>query len=699
MKGMRKISRGTGFSGVLAYCLEGEKGEIGHGKLIGGTMAGTTKIKLSSEFRAVSALRPDIEKPVWHSSLRMPKGEDVTDDKWREIIVDYMEAMGWPASVQYAAFKHTDEHVHIVANRVLIDSTVYLGQNENLKSTRVIGELEKRHGLTLTKGPDVDENGKIVMPETSALKKREIEKALRTGDKPARLVLQDLVRDAMKNRPSVVQFMERLEVAGVDVLPNIASTGRMNGFSFRYGGLKFSGSELGTAFKWSALQKEVSYDEDRDSKELAGRRDAEQRRRENDAAAAAAAELAQGDRADRITADSGGAAGRRDSAASPGATRNSEVVGVDRSPAESDRGSTAAKREKGDSDAGGSARLDLVARGTEGARTIEQAAQPAAQKDVAAKVAAWRQQHAGLDARAYRLTMKDRVLTGGKDRSHNLGKSSDPKVEEAFYDAAAVEKMIPKLRAKNARGFDIYITPIEPSFHYIVIDDMKPGALDDMRREGYQPCLVQSSSADNLQAVIKVRRDGRKDEQQIANRLVVDLNEKYGDPKFSGVVHPFRMAGFSNKKPGRKNAFTRVLEALGALCGKATGLLSSLRQQIDSEAATKAAATKKAERVAKIDTPTNHATHGPLREYQQRAQWLTKGKLVVDWSAVDFGVACEMLKRGFDRDDIAKALLAGSPSLADRHSDEDAYLRKTVDAAILKVGPSAPGQASDDLKI
>jgi hypothetical protein len=691
MKGMRKISRGRGFSGVLSYCLEGEKGEIGHGKLIGGSMAGNTKGKLSSEFRAVSALRPDIDKPVWHSSLRMPKGQDVSDDKWRDIAHDYMQSMGWPDSTQYAVFKHSDEHVHIVANRVLVDSTVYLGQNENLKSTRVIGELELRHGLTLTKGPDLDQEGKIIMPDKSQLKKSEIERGLRTGEKPAKLVLQDVLTAAMKSRPTMAVFLERLDAAGVVSMPHVASTGRMNGFTFTYDGVSFKGSQIGKAFGWAGIEREIDYEQTRDSAELTRRRDAEQRRAADDSVAAAAAGAA----------DAGVGTRSSDNTASPSADAPGTDDQSDGRAPDEDRSSHAQAQgrdighARSSSDTGADARAADI---TEIKRVIERIAQPAEQKDLAVKVAAWRQQHAGLGASTYRLTMKDRVLRDGKDRSHNIGKSKDPKNKETFYDAAAVEKMIPTLRAKNARGFDIYITPIDPKFHYIVIDDMKPSIVGQLKADGFEPCLVQSSSADNVQAVLKVPRLDRKDEQRIANQIVVDLNKKYGDPKFSGVIHPFRMAGFSNKKPGKANAFTRVLEALEAVCRKAGGILSSLRQKTDQEAANRATEAAKADRIALISETDRHAGVGLRRAYQQQAHWLTKGKQQIDWSAVDFGVACELLKKGFDADDVGNALRDGSPALVDRHSDAEMYLRKTLRAAELQVGPIARTKRSD-LKI
>lgn len=690
---MQKISRGRGFAGVLSYVFEGEDRTPGHGRIIGGNMAGTDKNTLAREFRAVANLRPDIEKPVWHSSLRMPKNEDVSDEKWQLIAIDYMHDMGWDLrKTQFALFKHDDEHVHLIANRVQLDSTVYLGQNENLRNTRVIGQLEKAHGLTITKGPDVDEDGKLVMPATKKPGKSEVEKALREGERPARVVLQELVTEALRGKPDTATFLQRLDVAGVEALPNVASTGRMNGFSFRYQGLKFSGSELGAAFKWSALQKEIDYEQTRDGAELARRRDAERSRAEDDGLAGPVAGSAEGPAAVPVTAGEGLGTGGGDRALGSGLAGDPEPVEVDRSASAGGGEHLAEGQEQQDPDAGraghagpAAPRLHLV----QASERVHEAARPAVQKDVKAKVDAWHMQCMALDAPTYRLTLVDRVKRDGRDRTHNYGKGKEG-APETFYTPKQVEDLIPTLRGLNARGFDVYITPIDPAAHHILVDDVRPAALAKLKADGFTPCLVQASSANNLQAVIRVPRVQRKDEQSIANALVVDLNKAYGDPELSGVIHPFRMAGFSNKKEGKRNAFTRVLEAVGAFCDKATSLLATLRSKIDSEAANRVAEASRADRIARIQKPVARTGYNALFEYQAQARWLLKNNPNPDWSRIDFGVACEMLKKGHAPDDVEAALREGSPALADRKHDVEGYLARTMEAAQRMAGQPAP---------
>lgn len=269
MKGMQKIRRGKGFGGAVRYCLLRKKSQP-PGELIGGNMAGITAEELTREFGEVRRLRPDIEKPVWHNSLRLPADEVISRGKLVKVADDYMHRMGFNPTHQRIYVLHADENcVHIVANRVSAEGEIYLGRNENLKSTRHIQALEKEHGLQITKGPEIDlATGKIKMPAEASLKKGEIEKAVETGEEPIRQQLQRLIDEATVGFPSATEFAERLEAAGVTVRANVASTGKMNGFSFALGEVAFKASQLGAHYKWGKLQERVRYEQDRDHKGL-----------------------------------------------------------------------------------------------------------------------------------------------------------------------------------------------------------------------------------------------------------------------------------------------------------------------------------------------------------------------------------------------------------------------------------------------
>lgn len=262
MKGMQKIKRGTGFGGVLAYAFENDNGEL-DGELIGGNMVSTDQKSLAREFRNVALLRPDIAKPVWHNSLRLPPGETLNSDKWIEIADEYMKRMGFAEDHQRVYVLHDDDHIHMIANRVSMSDKVYLGQNENLISTQIISQLEKDFDLTITKGPSPDDGGK------RRLSKGEIEMALRTEEEPPRQKLQRLIDEVLAGKPTAPQFVEALSLAGVTVVINQASTGRISGASFEVDGIAFKGSGLGKDYSWNALMKRgMDYEQARDSAAL-----------------------------------------------------------------------------------------------------------------------------------------------------------------------------------------------------------------------------------------------------------------------------------------------------------------------------------------------------------------------------------------------------------------------------------------------
>jgi relaxase-like protein/conjugative element/phage-associated large polyvalent protein len=270
MKGQNRIKRGSVFRGVLSYVLDHDEPEY-----IGGTLPVGSLNQMTREFVVLANTRNDIEKPVWHNSLRLPAGEHISNKKWNQIATDYMSQLGFDDSAQWIAFKHNKsdgEHIHIIANRVLPTGFVYLGQNENLKSTKIISELEHKYCLTVTKTANIDDDNKIIIREKSAMKKQELDKMKRTGHISERVRLQEHLDEAIKNNPTVAEFVNKLNSAGASATPNVASTGRMNGFSFslKNGELAFSGSKLGRKYTWSSLLNAgLQYDAERDAAFLA----------------------------------------------------------------------------------------------------------------------------------------------------------------------------------------------------------------------------------------------------------------------------------------------------------------------------------------------------------------------------------------------------------------------------------------------
>lgn len=217
---------------------------------------------LTDEFKAVSSFRQDIKKPVFHAFLSLPKNEHLTDEQWQEIAKDYLKEMNINIEKhQYICVRHNDtdqDHIHIVANRVGLDGSVWLGQHSAFNTIAACERLEIKHNLTITQGLKGQKS------DVSAPTKNEIEMALRTGEKPARLVLQASLQAAMTGKPDLETFVERLQAVGIEPRFNVASTGNVAGCSFSVGDVAFKGSQLGKKFSWNTIKNKVIYDKNRD---------------------------------------------------------------------------------------------------------------------------------------------------------------------------------------------------------------------------------------------------------------------------------------------------------------------------------------------------------------------------------------------------------------------------------------------------
>jgi len=267
MKGMQKIKRGKTFNGLISYLLKPASHHKSDPYVVGGNVIESFAEALSAEFNATKLLRSDVSKPVWHNSLRLPVGESLPVQKWKQIADDYMKRMGFSETHLRAYVLHDDkdgQHIHIVASR--IDATsgkLYLGKNENLISTRIIQALEKDYQLTRTKGTDA------LKPSTSPAKRKKsrseaiMEK--RTGELCPKTIIQNALEALLVDKPSTTDFVMQLAVNNIKALPNIASTGKMNGFSFEYQGIAFKASQLGKGYSWSALQNRLDYQPKRDN--------------------------------------------------------------------------------------------------------------------------------------------------------------------------------------------------------------------------------------------------------------------------------------------------------------------------------------------------------------------------------------------------------------------------------------------------
>ncbi|EXU76761.1 relaxase/mobilization nuclease domain-containing protein [Erwinia mallotivora] len=266
MKGMHRVKRGKSFEGVVKYVLKPAPHHKQNPFVIGGNMSGEQVSQLVKEFNLTKQIRTDIAKPVWHNSLRLPKGETLTNTQWFAFADDYMRQMGFSESHMRIYVLHDDaegQHIHIVASRISLDKgKLYLGQNENLISTRIIEKLELTYGLTYTGNNKADS---IKSKSKTKLSRNELQKEKREKTPVPKRILQQNLEDILSTTSDIESFLNKLSDRSIVAVPNISETGKMSGFSFEFSGIAFKASQIGKDYSWLSLSKRLNYLPERDN--------------------------------------------------------------------------------------------------------------------------------------------------------------------------------------------------------------------------------------------------------------------------------------------------------------------------------------------------------------------------------------------------------------------------------------------------
>lgn len=252
--------KGKGFRGALRYNLE--KVEKGVAEILDHSFISTSEKTIMKEIQMVRVQRPNLQKYFYHTSINFPPGEDLPNDKMKQIGLDYLQANGFNQH-QYIMFRHYDAdhpHLHILVNRIGYDGKVLSDSNDYARSEKVLRDLEKKYNLTRV--PSSKE------AKVRAITKDELEMMKRTNAPSQKLKLQVIIQKILqdKTRLTTEQFIKALQKHKINVLFNEASTGYVSGISYSYEGLTITGAKLGNDFKWASIKSSIDYDQQRDQK-------------------------------------------------------------------------------------------------------------------------------------------------------------------------------------------------------------------------------------------------------------------------------------------------------------------------------------------------------------------------------------------------------------------------------------------------
>jgi len=238
-------------------------------------------------------------------------------------------------------------------------------------------------------------------------------------------------------------------------------------------------------------------------------------------------------------------------------------------------------------------------------------------------------------------------------------------------------------RYRNARGWHIYIRAAS-SGGLLLLDDVNRQTIRNMKRDGLPPALVVETSPDNFQAWIKLGPWGTFEPRLVTKAAKLLARRYEADPNSADWRHFGRLSGFTNRKPKYRNSshhfpFVLIHEWSGCIAPAAASLLSEAAELVHQQ-------------ILRPPSPSAIQRHPDLacsdrsdlyQEEMQRilafhssAPWRSSP----DWSRMDWMVARNLRRAGYDREMIHQVLASGSPGIMQRKASHVSdYLSRTLD--------------------
>jgi Relaxase/Mobilisation nuclease domain len=232
-----KITKGSGFGGVVRYVLDPDKNPI----MIAGAKQcwGNNASDIASELTKVAKFRPTTKLPVRHFSIGFGENDKLTDDIKTEIVMRIMEEMGY-SDCQYFAVAHDrydpnhhevhdHDHLHIVANAITPHGERITDFKDYYRMELCLRKIEKAYGLESVHNS--------------------WEKVKKLKEIPAPSELKDKIDKALEGSHSLQEWLNRLEAEEVNVRFRITSRGRVQGISYVHQGELKKGSNVGHGWR------------------------------------------------------------------------------------------------------------------------------------------------------------------------------------------------------------------------------------------------------------------------------------------------------------------------------------------------------------------------------------------------------------------------------------------------------------------
>lgn len=258
-----KVGSTGSSAGAIAYVLRENKEANKQPEILAGSFGSQAEIK--KEFESYNQLNCRVKNQATHISVSFALGERVKAEKKIEFAEKLLEKLDFKR-VPFLVVEHHDkeyEHFHIIAGRIRDDGTTVKEWTIAERAIEATKELERSLGLKQTE---------YIKYGDRRIKSNEYKQMERTGELSIMAEAKLTIDEILVNQPTTQEFVESLQRSGFDVRPNISEkTGRMNGFSFKKGEIKFKSSAIAKNYSWRNLQKNgLKYDHERDTGYLIG---------------------------------------------------------------------------------------------------------------------------------------------------------------------------------------------------------------------------------------------------------------------------------------------------------------------------------------------------------------------------------------------------------------------------------------------
>ena len=257
-------------------------------------------------------------------------------------------------------------------------------------------------------------------------------------------------------------------------------------------------------------------------------------------------------------------------------------------------------------------------------------------------------------------------------------------------DLSSMERKVSRYSTMNVEE-NIYIRALPDTRHpLLMLDDLDEGGLAHLASTPFEPAAVVETSQGNFQCWFRLPRSFDREERKAMERVFVAALAQKGlkaDKKSADGGHYGRLVGFRNLKPTRNGFQVRLVSASGHI-------LTETDMEFLLEAAQALDITEKDAKETMLqaslhDIRMHNFSNAP--RLQRDMQWIIESLRPTNSpSETDWYIACRLAKRGYTKEDIAKAILDYGPNDISRKHDAPYYLTLTASNAFGRFGEKAP---------